>query len=333
MASSIKSRLKKANAAWNAGKSEAAELDSGFADLPDGVYIAKLTTAEVMDSKAGNLGLRTAFQVQEGEFKGEYISNWDGLEKEERYKWVIMYLKNLGVDGMDYDLSELEDICEELVEAERVYRLQLSTKNDYQGLRIKKILEGYEAEEDDEEVELEEDEAEDEEVEEAPAKKTKASKKPKPEVESATFKKGETVTAEFSGESYTGKIVSIKGETAEVEFEDGETETMDFDDLTLVATKTKPAKKAKEVEEEIEFDEDDEEEVVVEKGIEERDPVMGDTVIFEDEDEEEVEGKVIKLLAKSRKIHVKVEGKRKPVELGYDDVEILVGSEYEEDDD
>lgn len=59
-----------------------------------------------------------------------------------------------------------------------------------------------------------------------------------PEGEEPTFEKGDRVSADIDGTTYEGTIKKIKGDSATIEFDDGDTEDKDLDELTKLEEKT-----------------------------------------------------------------------------------------------
>lgn len=159
---SIADRLKKAQKAW-----DDIEEAPGFDRLPEGEYVATLSSAEVKESQSGNLMISRQHTVNDGsEQDGRIIFDQLMLEspigKRQVREWFELF---------EYDMPKLQDIpdlLEELLESEPSVRLSLKHVRDSDSLvnvRVLELLEGSEDEDADEDEDAEDEETE-EEVEE-----------------------------------------------------------------------------------------------------------------------------------------------------------------------
>lgn len=169
--------------AWSQAKQDAKEFSNPVFD--DGHYLTKIVKAEVGQSKKGTDQIIMDFQFIEGEYTGKSKRNWMGIDisNPQGLAITIGTLERLGL--VDPEPETLEDDLKSLLG--KVVRIQLvtttskKTGDEYQNIRIDKVL-GVDPETTPtepapvEEVEAEA-EAEDTPVEEEkPAKKSKKSR-------------------------------------------------------------------------------------------------------------------------------------------------------------
>lgn len=169
--------------AWSQAKQDAKEFSNPV--FNDGHYLTKIVKAEVGQSKKGTDQIIMDFQFIEGEYTGKSKRNWMGIDisNPQGLAITIGTLERLGL--VDPEPETLEDDLKSLLG--KVVRIQLvtttskKTGDEYQNIRIDKVL-GVDPETTPtepapvEEVEAEA-EAEDTPVEEEkPAKKSKKSK-------------------------------------------------------------------------------------------------------------------------------------------------------------
>lgn len=203
----IKKWLAKKTEALETGVAEGKEL-KGFADLPDGTYIAMIDMHCFGESNAGNMGVKTRFLVLEGEEAGNTIMLWEDGEREDFFKWLTVKCKNCGVEDFDADDLKNELLDEKrsqdifgLVADHTVVKIKLhtvtskKTGQDIQNKQVIKFLPDYdipeaflkydkvEPKKKDKKSKDEDDDEEGEEVEEAEVVESKKSKKSEAPVE------------------------------------------------------------------------------------------------------------------------------------------------------
>ena len=169
--------------AWSQAKQDAKEFSNPV--FNDGHYLTKIVKAEVGQSKKGTDQIIMDFQFIEGEYTGKSKRNWMSIDisNPQGLAITIGALERLGL--VDPEPETLEDDLKSLLG--KVVRIQLvtttskKTGDEYQNIRIDKVL-GVDPETTPTEpapVEEVEAEAETEEApveEEKPAKKSKASR-------------------------------------------------------------------------------------------------------------------------------------------------------------
>lgn len=159
---SFEKKLKKAQALWK----KASEMKPDFDNvITDGVYTGKLVRAELGESQKGRLQVAWRVVVNSGEYKGENINWWSGLETENNIMYFRRDLVRLGKEAPE-DPTELEEILEELENEKLTVRVQIKTNGEFQNVRILKLVD---ADEDDTEEEDAKDVggSEDEDIEES----------------------------------------------------------------------------------------------------------------------------------------------------------------------
>ena len=247
----FKKRLSRLKGAWDEAKDEAKEMGQR-AEVDDGTYIARVTGMKLVEveTKEGKgkpgteLKMVTDFTVVEGDEKGKTVSDWRSLEREDSLKWVIVFLRSLGVSNAeDFDIDSLEEIMEAVVAERGAYRIRLKTGDSgYQNLRVLKAVET------------------DEDVETKPAaKKGKPSKSDEDDDDAAApkkpskdedddedddedegkpaFKKGDRVSFKQGKHKIVGGVIKVKddGDTLVVVDDDGDRVEVPAEDCKKVA--------------------------------------------------------------------------------------------------
>lgn len=222
-------RLAKMKKGWDAGKENPVQFGS---NLPDGMYNFRVKSAELGESNNGRLQIDYAFEVTEGEMKGEVHHEYDGLDREEGMQWVQKRIADLGQEVPD-DITEIEAVVAKINKSGFQFRGRIRTKDDYTHCYFVKALDGDEAAEVEEEVE--------EETEETPptkkgAKASKSAAPEEPEVEVEAEAEPET-EAEPEAEAEEGEVALEVGMkvTFKVKGKDVEGEILEFTDNDTMA--------------------------------------------------------------------------------------------------
>ena len=226
--------------AWSQAKQDAKEFSNPV--FNDGHYLTKIVKAEVGQSKKGTDQIIMDFQFIEGEYTGKSKRNWMSIDisNPQGLAITIGTLERLGL--VDPEPETLEDDLKSLIG--KVVRIQLitttskKTGEEYQNIRIDKVL-GVDPETNPtepapvEEVEAEAETEEETPVEEAkPAKKSKKSKgSEEPEVEEEEEEEApveEEVTEDDSDEE---GVEIEKGMKVSFTIKDGSELTGTIDDI------------------------------------------------------------------------------------------------------
>ena len=222
----------------NLDKIKSSAKEGGIETFDDGRYQARLTKIEIAPSPNNKKRMVASYfwTFVNGDYAGKKHRSFQGWEDEEQLGYFLKDLVALG-----YDVDEFEDldtdipaVQKEIAKEKPVAQIQLKTnKDDYQNVRILKVLDP-----DDVEIEIDEDEEDEKPAKgKKPAAKKASSKKAKDEEE----------------------------DEEEVEDEEDEEEAEDDDEDEIPATSKKGGKKpaAKPATKKSKAkDEDDEEEVV-----------------------------------------------------------------------
>jgi hypothetical protein len=127
---------------------EAAASESTFADYPDGYYMAALTDAEIGQSESSSRW-QVKFEwtiLDHDELEGKQMFNYQGINDEMACKYTNWFTTRLGEEPFG-SMEDLRQVVASLIKRRPKCRLQLKTTkskkddNDYQNLRIKKVLE------------------------------------------------------------------------------------------------------------------------------------------------------------------------------------------------
>lgn len=164
MDKATKKKLKDARKLWKKAR-KTAEVPFG-SNVEDGRYKARLTGASLGTSQSsGRFQAAWTWKILTGSYKNEETMDFDGLETEDNLVWLGRKLVRLGVELPD-DLDELAEILEDLVSSGVVAMITLATKGDFQNLRIQRLVESGDDENDEDEDEEDEDDDEEEEEDE-----------------------------------------------------------------------------------------------------------------------------------------------------------------------
>lgn len=217
---------------------------SGFPTFDDGRYLAIWNKGEVGESQgSGRLQVMLGFQVTEGEHKGETIRTYIGLEKEESIAIAIRTLSRLGVSIEDP--TEMQDILDEETKKNKLVRLTLKTKGEFQNVYVDKVMGIAEGANEPEEAPQESEEAP-ETKEEAPAEESAEETASEP-----TIEVGSKVTYIPKGKKdpVEGEVTKME-ETTAVVLVDGKKFRIELDRLALVvAEEEEPAAEEESAEE------------------------------------------------------------------------------------
>ena len=220
---------------------------TGIAELPDGKYIGQLTSTEVKQANTANapFGVVSQYLILEGDLEGRVYTEWLHLFDADNTitSFVITRLEQLTeTPAEDLDVTELETIFADAVEAEQVWQFTLKTTvskkdgKEYQNIRLNKLMKDYESV-----TSAPDDEPE-------PPAKTKADTKKTPvkPAKTAPKKKVEApcaiddeVTFDLDGKEVTGTVISIEEDVEEVQVKVGigkkaKLYALDYADVTVV---------------------------------------------------------------------------------------------------
>lgn len=125
---------------------------SAFVQVPDGIYIAKVT-CELNETKSGKLRINRRFTILEGEQTN--LSIFDGLVIEDNdtglhiaRRWIELH----GYEWPEEDMSQLEIIINELNVAAPVVKIRSKSTESSDGTKtftnvmVSQVLDGYDAE-------------------------------------------------------------------------------------------------------------------------------------------------------------------------------------------
>lgn len=206
---SLAAKIKKAERAF--GKARKRAKEEGMGNLPDAAYRGRIKEAKIGESGNGRLQHILAIKISEGESKGEVVRKYSGMDTEDSIMYLQKDIGRLGHDGFD-SMDDLEEINAELIGL--YIRFKLVTRGDFQNLYIDKLL-GTDDDAD----------ADDPDEPEVP---------PEEEIDV-----DDRVSVEIDGDTYEGTVISMKGSEIEIEFDDGDTDTYDVSDVTLLDTDPK----------------------------------------------------------------------------------------------
>lgn len=137
----LKRFLKQAQGAtWKETVERASE--NTFENPADGVYIMLLSSAELGESKKGNVQIKWGYTIVEGDLAGQKKWDFMGLEGPLGLDPLAWRLSSLGYNIADVNLEKLEEVLDEIVSKNMYLKTRLTTKpdSDFQNMRIVKVL-------------------------------------------------------------------------------------------------------------------------------------------------------------------------------------------------
>lgn len=169
-------KLKNFNKNFAKEKKRADEL-GGFAEIPDGKYLAKVSGCEIKNSNAGEMHLVFQFKIMESaedeSLVGAKASKWCNIEKEDGGAYLIRDLRRFGIELED--LTQLPEVAKMLDEQKPEVKISLKTGNSGQFTYIDTVISeidagehaaSEEAEDEDDSSDESDDESDDDEGEE-----------------------------------------------------------------------------------------------------------------------------------------------------------------------
>jgi hypothetical protein len=276
---------------FDEGKAAVGEGGGGFAEYDDGKYQGQIVSATMGRSQAsGRWQHVLGIKFTEGEYKGQTVFQYQGLENSMGFTILASTFSKLGIE---VDAPEdLESADKEVMRDKPTVDFRLRTKGEFQNLIVIKGVDAEESEDDDDSDEEQEDAEVDESDDDSKNSKTEKD--------------------------------ADKDEDDDSEEEDNEDEEDEEDEDDEEETKPAPKKssKKKDVDEDEEEDDEDEPEEKKEDDEEKVSIDVGSKVKVEHE-EQEVTGKVVKIDEENSRVKVKLKDGSKfwvPVPDGIVDV-------------
>jgi hypothetical protein len=122
---------------------------SGFDEHPDGNYKCVVSKAEIGESQAsGRLQIAWYFTILEGALAGETIRDYQGLDKDDSWKWVFKRLNQFGIDTRSLQFDEVEEVLDLIVNSKVEVVVALKTNinqktgEPYQNKYLNRVLTG-----------------------------------------------------------------------------------------------------------------------------------------------------------------------------------------------
>lgn len=207
-----------------------------FVDVPNGTYQTRIIAAFVNNAKSsGRLQCTWEMVILDGEQRARHLFKHDGLDNEDSIGYFKGTLSTLGYDE-PADSDALKATLAEIVEAPTYAVARVSSKKrkvdgemvTRSNTRIIRALDSDDVTDDLEEEDLAsfiQDYDPAEEMEPAASEEDLADG-------DIVYEKGDRVTKDFDGEAYAGTITRMKGDSATIKFDDGETLTVSVDELS-----------------------------------------------------------------------------------------------------
>lgn len=165
MDAKLKKKIDAAKKLWK-GARDTAAAGGDFTELPDGRYLARLTKAEVTESKSsGRLQVAWTYKIAEGEYEGDTKMDFDGIETADNLTFLARKLRRFGFTSLPDDLEEVIQLLEELGKRKPLCKISLKTRGEFQNVYVDKAIDADDEDEALEDASADADEAEDEDEE------------------------------------------------------------------------------------------------------------------------------------------------------------------------
>lgn len=267
MSSALKKKLAAAQKNWGKAKQRAETEKSGFEEIADGRYLARLTAAEIGESKSSSrLQVSWTYKILEGDYKGQNKMSFDGLETEDNLMYLARTFGKYGYEAPD-DLEEVDALLTAIVKEKPMVKIRLKTKggSDFQNLYIDEVYDKSDeaeilteaaaeaAEEETEDAAAEEETTEEETTEDAVEEEAVEEETTEEVAEDeGEIEVGMQVVVEWKNENILGEVLEVLGdeEKVRVKLTDGKVIRVGVDKLSL------PPAEDEAVEEEADEEED-----------------------------------------------------------------------------
>ena len=134
-------KLKNFNKNFAKEKKRADEL-GGFAEIPDGKYLAKVAACDIKNSNAGEMHLVFQFEIMESaedeSLVGAKASKWCNIEKEDGSAYLIRDLRRFGIELED--LTQLPEVAKMIDDQKPEVKISLKTGNAGQFTYIDQVI-------------------------------------------------------------------------------------------------------------------------------------------------------------------------------------------------
>lgn len=102
--------------------------------VPDGEYVAKLKEIKLGESKNGRFQAVSAYVIADGEFEGQTVKKFDGLDTDANVGHFKHYTQVLGVDLSENAETWQEELDTHIETDETLWNVALKTNGQYQNV-------------------------------------------------------------------------------------------------------------------------------------------------------------------------------------------------------
>jgi hypothetical protein len=210
--------LKAADSKW-AEATKAAKENPGGSNIPDGRYLARLSSAEFRTDRSGKPGILWQYVVAAGKKEGAKVTRWMNLDGERSLEFLATELARFGIDPESIKPTKLVSILARITKPKPYVEIKQVTNKgkdgkEYPNIYLQEVKdEAFDPEEEaadyadsGEEDDADESEEEDEETSEDSEKDEYA----------VEIQVGMEVEYPWKGETFTGTIKEIDEENEKV---------------------------------------------------------------------------------------------------------------------
>lgn len=162
----IASKLSQLAKTWK----KVAPQTASFSQVPDNEYVASIKEMKLEESKKkGRLQVVTSFEIADGDYTGQTVKRFDGIEDETGMGYFKGLCEIIGMDIPD-ELELLQDAMNEFVaNCNDLFNINVKSNNGYSNVYVNGVsdlVQSEEGEEEQQEEEVQEEETVEEETQE-----------------------------------------------------------------------------------------------------------------------------------------------------------------------
>jgi len=221
---SFKAFAKKAVKSGEVNWEREKEMAAGF---PEGQFEFQLQEAIVVESSTGNWMIRRQHYCLKGEYAGEIARDTMNLNEMGR-GFAMQWLERMGVEVPDA-FEGMEEAVAEVAENAPIYVATVKQNDGFTNVRVGRLLEASA-----EKAEGMKDDDDDTTSDDKPESGDGSGG------EEVDVDKGTRVSVKIDGEEYDGVVDEARDEDADVIFDDGDSGTYPYDEITVLDEQPEP---------------------------------------------------------------------------------------------
>lgn len=135
---SVNAKLSQLAKAWKSVQPKSVS----FQVVPDGEYVAKLISMTIEESRnSGRLQVVSVYEIVDGDYKGNTVKRFDGLDNDNSIAFFKGYCEILGLDLPD-DITKLQKYMDKFVKSNNnLFNIVVKTKDKYANVYVNGVSE------------------------------------------------------------------------------------------------------------------------------------------------------------------------------------------------